>query len=92
MIRESYEVHKVTQREEGDVLKDTFTFFPQDTSPEKWFDPDTESGLLSNYLLDPQNVFSDQLSKNLLMLAHNETDFKALAKKRFKVRNQNRAI
>ena len=57
----------------------------KDTSRTKWFSPkEGGSGLLANYLLDPKHVFLDQLSKTMLMLAHNVTDFASVAEERFR--------
>ena len=51
----------------------------KEMTPEKWYDPEKQTGLLANYLLDPENVFVDTLSKRILMLAHNVTEYRKLA-------------
>ncbi len=42
------------------------------------------SGLLANYLSDPDHVFVGEDTKAMLMLAHNLTDRRQLAEKRFR--------
>ncbi len=41
---------------------------------QEWFDPDTRSGKLFQYLVDPKYVFSDELSRSVATLAHNLSD------------------
>eukprot|EP00094_Tigriopus_californicus_P011134 TCALIF_10745-PA protein Name:"Similar to ppk28 Pickpocket protein 28 (Drosophila melanogaster)" AED:0.17 eAED:0.17 QI:0/0/0/0.66/1/1/3/0/792 len=55
----------------------------KETSPDKWYNAKTHAGLLADYLLDPQHIFIDELSKNMLMLAHNVTEFHQFAEERF---------
>lgn len=54
-----------------------------DLVDEKWFDAKTGSGLLYNYLVDPEHVLVDELSKSMLLLAHNTTSYVELARRRF---------
>lgn len=49
-----------------------------------WFDPVTRTGVLSNYLLDPKNFFTDQLSKNITKLSYNLAKNEDLAAERFR--------
>lgn len=41
--------------------------FHRDISEERWFNPNTQTGLLAKYLMDPDHFFMDELSKNLLV-------------------------
>jgi len=41
---------------------------------QEWFDPDTQSGRLFHYLVDPNDYFSDKLTKGIAALAHNLSD------------------
>jgi hypothetical protein len=43
------------------------------------FDSETGTGFLSNYLLDPKHIFTDELSKNITKLAHNISSGKLLS-------------
>ena len=55
--------------------------------PQQWFDKGDEtrppSGTLANYILDPSDVFSNRLIKNLTKLSHHLEDDVDLAQKRF---------
>jgi len=55
-----------------------------EVDPNHWFDPDKKTGVLANYLLDPKNVFSDQLSKNITKLSYNLFKNEDLAAERFR--------
>ena len=56
-----------------------------ETRPQKWFDYEggKTSGILANYLMDPEHVFSSPLVKNVTKLAHNLSHDYELAQKRF---------
>ena len=56
-----------------------------ETRPQKWFDYEGEktSGILANYLMDPEHVFSSPLVKNVTKLANNLSHDYELAQKRF---------
>lgn len=56
----------------------------RDISRNYWFDAANKSGALANYLLDPKHVFIDGLTKSVLMLAENMTDYAEFAEKRFR--------
>ena len=55
--------------------------------PQHWFDQGDEtrppSGILANYLLDPADVFTNRLIKNLTKLSLNLQHDEDLAQKRF---------
>ena len=57
------------------------------TRPQHWFDEGDEtrppSGILANYLLDPEDVFTNRLIKNLTKLSLNLQRDVDLAQKRF---------
>ena len=57
------------------------------TEPQQWFDKGDEtrppSGTLANYLLDPADVLSTRLIKNLTKLSHHLEHDVDLAQKRF---------
>ena len=61
--------------------------FDQHTGHQYWFDEGDEakppSGMLANYLLDPEDVFTSRLIKNLTKLSHNLQRDVDLARKRF---------
>ena len=40
--------------------------------------------MLSDYLLDSEHVLMDELTKKLLLLANNETEYENFAEKRFR--------
>jgi hypothetical protein len=50
--------------------------------PDAYFNPETGTGLLYNYLMDPENAFTDEITYNLTRLLYNQTR-KELAAKRF---------
>ena len=57
------------------------------TKSQQWFDKGDEtrppSGLLANYLLDPADVYSNRMIKNLTKLSHHLQQDVDLAQKRF---------
>ena len=59
--------------------------FSDETTTERklWWDRDTRTGHLANYLLDPRDVFSDRLTKDLNKLQLNISDAAELADRRF---------
>ena len=69
------------------MQKEAFNKYSTETRPQHWFDKGNKirppSGILANYLLDPENIFSNQLAKNLTKLANNMSLNKDLAEKRF---------
>ena len=56
-----------------------------ETRPQKWFDYEggKTSGILANYLMDPEHIFSSPLVKNVTKLANNLSHDYELAQKRF---------
>lgn len=91
----SYE-DDLTDRQECDCLNDcemvhffsTLQRQPSDglDAATRWFKRDGNhvSGILANYLMDPENIFNSRLAKNLTKLANNLTSDADLAQKRFK--------
>ena len=75
------------------MQKEAFNKYSTETRPQHWFDKGNKirppSGILANYLLDPENIFSNQLAKNLTKLANNMSLNKDLAEKRFYEVNTN---
>lgn len=59
-------------------------YYDLDTAT-RWFkrDGDQVSGIMANYLMDPENIFNSKLAKNLTKLANNLTTDADLAQKRF---------
>ncbi len=54
-----------------------------DLNSQMWLDEEAGVGKLADYLLDPENVFTDSLSKSALLLAHGERHWSRLARRRF---------
>ena len=48
------------------------------------FNRATSSGYLANYLIDPENIFTDELTRNITMLAYGSKSRKHFAEQRFK--------
>ena len=67
-----------------------------ETRPQNWFDKGNNirppSGILSNYLVDPLNIFSSQLAKNITKLANNLSLNVELAEKRFQEVSANKTF
>lgn len=69
------------------MQREPFSDRSKESRPQNWFDKGNEnqnaSGLLANYLMDPQNIFNSQLAKNITKLANNLSSDEELAEKRF---------
>ena len=48
------------------------------------FNPEKSTGMLSNYLIDPERVFTDDLSRNITKFFYNLSSDEALARERFR--------
>ena len=69
------------------LQREPFNDQSTETRPQNWFDKGNNirppSGILANYLIDPANIFSSQLAKNITKLANNLSSDVELADKRF---------
>ena len=69
------------------MQREPFSDRSKESRPQNWFDKGNEngnaSGILANYLMDPQNIFNSQLAKNITKLANNLSSDEELAEKRF---------
>ena len=69
------------------MQREPFSDRSKESRPQNWFDKGSEngkaSGILANYLMDPQNIFNSQLAKNITKLANNLSSDEELAEKRF---------
>lgn len=69
------------------MQREPFNSQTTESRPQRWFDSGkglySPSGILANYLMDPQHVFSSRLAKNITKLANNLSHDYELAEKRF---------
>ena len=76
------------------MQREPFSSRSKESRPQNWFDKGSEngmaSGILANYLMDPQNIFNSQLAKNITKLANNLSSDEELAEKRFQEVSNNK--
>jgi hypothetical protein len=69
------------------MQREPFSEQTTESRPQRWFDNGKgikePSGILANYLMDPANIFSSLLAKNITKLANNLTHDYELADRRF---------
>ncbi len=67
------------------MQREAYHDFAHDSMSHTWLDVSDGKvrGILANYLVDPKNVFSSALAKNITKLANNLAEDYELARKRF---------